>query len=604
MRHIPVQIRLFLRQVATLWLIYIILRLFFIFMHFKGLQGVSAADWLAAWLVGLRFDLSAILMTLLPLFFLSFAPYKIWSRSWYQKLLLYGLIAINVIFIGASSADLEFYKFTGKRMTIDLFFTTQDVENQVGQLFLYYWPLVTLALILLGMLYYLNRKPLNYFKTSVVATAACYFLTTVFVVIGIRGGLQLKPLKAAQAYQFQNTELGSLALNSSFSLLKSKSTTKLHVYQFMPSEEAVQRLKKVPENKIKIARPNVVIIILESFALEYFGKVNKREGFTPFLDSLSEKSVFIRNAFANGRRSIEAVPSILAGIPSWMNEPFITSDYQSIPIIGIGEIMKKHGYSTHFFHAAENGSMFFDSFTKRAGFDHYYGLNEYPEAKRDTDGVWGIFDEPYLQYVNQLLSKEPEPFLAAIFTLTSHQPYPVPAEYKSILPKGTLEIHQSIAYTDLSLKKFFAAAEKQPWFKNTIFVITADHTQKSEDPAYANIQGHYRVPLMFYDPQNRLPQVDPERVAQHIDVMPSILHLLGLEGETHAPYGRSVFDLKNPGRALNIKSGGFWFLSGANYFEIAEDGQLNKDEHSEQSLDFKALLQVYTESLTAHPKAP
>lgn len=603
MRHIPIQIRLFLRQVATLWLIYIILRVAFILMHFKGLRAVSTADWISAWILGLRFDLSAILMTLLPMLLLSFMPYRIWNRGWYQKLLLYGFIFINAVFVGASSADLELYKFTGKRMTLDLFFTTQDVENQVGQLFLYYWPLVSLAILLLIVLYFLNRKPLVYQRTSRFVTVASYFLLIVVAVIGMRGGLQLKPLKAAQAYQFQNTELGSLALSTPFSLLKSRASARLTVFNFMPQDEALARVVKEPQPHFNLGQPNVVIIILESFALEYFGKPNQRDGFTPFLDSLIDQSVFINNAFANGRRSIEAVPSILAGIPSWMSEPFITSDYQSIPIIGLGDIVKRHNYSTHFFHAAENGSMFFDVFTKRAGFDHYYGLNEYPD-KSHTDGVWGIYDEPFLQYVNEHLSQEKQPFLAAIFTLTSHQPYPVPPEYKTVLPKGTLEIHQSIAYTDQSLKKFFAAAEKQPWFNNTIFVITADHTQKSDDPKYANTLGHYRVPLFFYDPQQRLPKVDPHRVAEHIDILPSVLHLIGLEDEAHAPYGRSVFDQNNPGRALNIKSGGYWFLMGADYLEMADDGQLTKDENSEQALDFKALLQVYTHSLTAHPKAP
>jgi len=574
------------------------------YMHLGNLKGVPFSEWISAWAVGLRFDLSAVLMTLLPLLLMSFMPYKIWSQKYYQKLLLIVFIGINAVFVGLSSADLELFKFTGKRMTMDVFFTTQDVGNQMGQLFVYYWPLVSLALILLGVLYYLNRKPLVYQKPSIAVAACSYFLILAFVVIGIRGGLQLKPLKAAQAFQFQHSELGSLALNTPFSLLKSHAAAQLRTYHFMPEEEAFARIRQKPEPSIHLGKPNIVIIILESFALEYFGKPNNRAGFTPFLDSLMEKSVFFLNAFANGRRSIEAVPSILAGIPSWMNEPFITSDYQSIPIVGIGEIMKRHNYSTHFFHAAENGSMFFDSFTKRAGFDHYYGLNEYPEAKRDTDGVWGIFDEPYLQYVNQMLNKESQPFLATIFTLSSHQPYPIPSQYQSALPKGTLEIHSSIAYTDLSIKKFFEAAEKESWFKNTIFVVTADHTQKSDDPAYANVRGAYRIPLFFYDPQNRLPKVDSARAVEHIDILPSILHLTGLEGESHAPYGRSVFDTKNSGHALNIKNGGYWFMKGADYLEMTEDGQLSNNENTDAALDFKALLQVYTQSLTGHPKTP
>jgi phosphoglycerol transferase MdoB-like AlkP superfamily enzyme len=126
-----------------------------------------------------------------------------------------------------------------------------------------------------------------------------------------------------------------------------------------------------------------VIIILESF-----GNENIRIGYTPFFDSLATHSYYFKNGFANGKLSIDAVPSTLSSIPSLMNHSLITSNYSLNEIYGLPKILKDNGYATSFFHGAFNGSQNFDQYCKVAGFDNYFGKNEY-EGPESFDGTWG-----------------------------------------------------------------------------------------------------------------------------------------------------------------------------------------------------------------------
>ena len=274
---------------------------------------------------------------------------------------------------------------------------------------------------------------------------------------------------------------------------------------------------------------------------------NTTSGYTPFLDSLASQSLFFDHHFANGKRSIEAVPSVFASIPSWMEEAYITGVYQGNEIHGLAELLGASGYHTAFFHGGKNGTMGFDKFALNAGFNEYYGLDEYPQEK-DFDGNWGIYDEPYLDYFCQTITDFEEPFMASVFTLSSHQPYSIPEKHKGVFPKGTLDIHESIGYADYALRKFFECASTKSWYKNTLFVITADHTQGLVTQKYLNSIGEYRVPLILFHP-SKIIKADTSQVTQHIDIMPTVLDYTGIANNRPILFGHSVLDSLE-GRAL------------------------------------------------------
>jgi phosphoglycerol transferase MdoB-like AlkP superfamily enzyme len=551
----PASINTALRRIGFLLFLYSCVRVLFLLNNWVHLKNETTGDLLFALVHGVRFDLSAILLINVVFIILWLLPFRFLARTWVERTLHTLFVLVNVFFLIANVTDVEFVNFNARRMTWAFFGLKQDVSDQLPQIMAHYWYFAIVAAGMLPVNYFFTpkrRAPDRAFAARTMqehaVQAVAYLLFVFFLVFGIRGGFQNKPLREAHAFR-GSAMLGHLTLNTPFTLINSRKKSHESIVKFFSDEEAKRILAEGPTpgpKPVKILMPahratNVVQIIIESFSREYMGEINGRKGYTPFLDSLVNKSLFFVNDYANARRSIDAIPALITGVPALLHESFLLSSYQGAQVRGLAQILSTHGYSTAFYHGAENGSMFFDSFSKRVGYDNYYGMNEYPEAKRDWDGFWGILDEPFLQFFAKKLTETKAPFYATIFTLSSHQPYPVPEHLKGKFPLGTLEIHKSVGYTDYSLEQFFKTAEKEPWFKDTLFVLTADHTSKSDDPTYANMLGPYRVPLLFYQKDAPWAGQKSERISQHIDVDASILDYLGFGNENMIPLGHSVF---------------------------------------------------------------
>ena len=570
-------IRLLLRRFALLMGVYTLLRLGFYLLNLSTFQDIEAGALLLACVHGLRFDVSALLWLNLPLVLLSLlVPVRArrgqqWLRGLFVLLNVPGFL-LNVI-------DWEYFKFIGRRLSNEWNTIGDDIARQAGQIGAHYWYL---AIPLAGLVYLLWRLcPMPTLAETSTAGGPRqwglrgleFVLLVGLVVLGIRGGWQLKPLRTGAAFEQQPAVLGHLALNSTFTVLKSFEATPIERKKYFATDTALRLALGGTTLPARPATPtpnNVVLLLLESFASEYTGVENgSRGGYTPFFDSLatSPGALLMRDNYANGRRSIEALPAILSGLPSLLEDPFITSSFQTAELHGLGEILGRHGYTTAMYHAGTNGTMGFDTFAGIAGMQHYYGLNEYPggASSPDYDGHWGIFDGPYLQYFTQQLSATKEPFLATAFTLSAHEPFSLPAQYQGKFPAGTQPIHPTIGYADLALRRFFQAARQQPWYAHTLFVLTADHTSQTDLPSYQNPLGYHKTPLLLFRPGQPLPAANPHRITQQADVPASVLDVLGLPQEQKSllPFGASVFDPASPGRAI--------FHDGDSYYLVHSD---------------------------------
>ena len=571
---------LFLRRLGIVLALYMILRGCFFLCNYHGFATDSAGDIAAAFLQGIRFDLAAVAAVNLPFALLTFLPRRLEPARAWGWLTRIVFLALNIPFLIVNVIDLEFFQFNGRRSTLELLGLAGDAAVEPLMVARYYWPLVLLGLVLIAALFLLyGREPATVPPAAPRAGIPSWLASLVCVialsVIAIRGGLQFKPLSAAQAMPGASGELGQLALNSSFTVLKSYNQRRLpRVRYFSSREECLQVLRPYLEGAKLIPdeprRDNIIILVLESFSAEYMGAGNGEARYTPFLDSLAAQSLFFSRNYANGRRSIEAMPSILAGLPSLMSDSLLESIYQNNQLLGLGGILAPFGYTCSFFHGAENGTMRFDTFMRRAGVSHYFGLKEYPD-RADSDGHWGILDEPYLQYMARELTRQKPPFAATAFTLSSHHPYAVPEKYHGRFKKGTLAIHESIGYTDFAVEQFFATARQQPWYSNTLFIITADHTQKLETPDYDNPLGQHRVPLIIFHPQMNFSGVDTNRVTQQVDILPSVLDYLRIKPEHRLLFGKSVFQA-GEGRAFLYEGGRYWLVRGHHALEFTPGG--------------------------------
>ena len=528
--------------------IYTLSRVFFYWINIDLYPNLDNAHLIEMVMGGWRFDLTAllylnslyILLILLPL------PVQIRNNEQYIRVTNYSFYIPNIIGLIANTMDMVYVRFTDRRTTCTLFTEFQN-DGNLAQIILQaagqYWYVTLFGIAIIALLIVASRKTWQIKTPSrtwmyYLANSALMVVSIYFVVIGIRGGFgkYTRPITISNAMQYANTpQETAILLNTPFSLMKSlENTTYIHPHYFSNEEaEAIFspiHIDEIEKNE-RLGKTNVVIVILESFSKEYIGFYNRHmdgyRGYTPFLDSLLAHSVTYTHSFASGRKSIDAMPSVLSSIPMLI-EPYIVTPYSTNAVSSLAACLRDEGYTTAFFHGAPNGSMGFQAYARSAGFEQYFGMDEY-DGIDAFDGTWAIWDEEFLQYYAQRMNQMQEPFITAVFTASSHHPFRVPERYEGVFPQGNKPIHPCVGYTDHALRKFFAYAQQQAWYENTLFVITADHTNQVSLPEYATAKGLFEVPIAFYSPQWSQGEVHEQSAVSQTDIMPSVLAYLGYQ---------------------------------------------------------------------------
>lgn len=498
----------------------------------------------------MRFDISAILVVNAIFILAHIIPLPAFYNSRYQFWVKVIFYVFNIPALLFNLIDCVYFGFTQKRTTADFFTSeaTADLKFNLTSYLKDYWYLLILLLLFITGIEFLYRRTLKdniKRKFSIPVDIVGFILSIGLFIIGVRGGVQYKPISMQTAARYTSRSLIPAILNTPFTIMKTRDMEALSPVKYMSDAEADKLYpvyQKLPYDSMR--KMNVVIIILESFSREYCGFFNNGEGWTPFLDSLCGKSVVFTNAYANSKRSIEGIPAIVASIPNLMDESFISSGYNTNAINGIASLLKNEGYTGYFFHGGNNGTMGFESFSPLAGFSNYYGRNEYDGPETDYDGSWGIFDEPFYQFMRRKLDASKQPFCSVFFSLSSHHPFTIPDQYINRFPKGSHPLFESLGYADHSLKTFFDLVKKSTWFNNTLFVITADHTGPAFKPEATTTKGSFEIPILFYVPSDpAMIRVDSS-VMQHADIVPSVLDYLHY---THpfAAFGHSIFRNEN-----------------------------------------------------------
>jgi phosphoglycerol transferase MdoB-like AlkP superfamily enzyme len=429
-----------------------------------------------------------------------------------------------------------------------------------------------------------------------------------FTVAGMRGGFTgtTRPITISNAIEKVKKPIESaIVLNTPFSIIRTISAKTYDEVRFFDEKEAEKIYSPVHEGyPAGSFKPmNVVVIILESFTREVIGSLNKDleqgnyKGYTPFLDSLISKSYTWKYSFANGVKSIDAIPSVIAGVPSLV-QPFVLSRYSLNEMEGLASTLKKKGYDAGFFHGAPNGSMGFDAITHMLSIQKYFGQNEYGR-KDDSDGYWGIPDELFLKYCAKNFVQLQEPFFASVFTLSSHHPYILPSKYADTFRGGPNPLYKCIEYSDYSLREFFREASRQPWYRNTLFVLTADHSLPSNDhKEYITSTGLFSIPVIFHHPNSELAGMDSTLV-QQIDIFPTVMGYLKYD----APYFAFGTDRFNPCEhpyAINYVNGYYQFME--DDYLLQSDGKnlLAAYRFKEDPLYQNNLAESGDSTITAH----
>lgn len=517
---------------------------------------------------GLRFDLSATLYSNSLFILLMILPFTFRFRNWYKSMVKWIFIITNSIAFAANTADFIYYRFTLRRTTLS-FLNQFENETNFGKLFFQflfdYWYatlffvfLVTLLVIAFNRISYDGPQQPNKWKFCGYGIVA-FALSIGLFIGGARGGFResTRPitLSNAAAYVKEPREI-NLVLNTPFALMRTAKANVISKVNYFSSEKELNKVfnpVKIPNDTLPFQRKNVVVLILESFSKEFIGAYNrdleggKYIGYSPFLDSLIGVSHAFQYSMANGRKSIDAMPSVICSIPS-IEVPYVLSHYSGNKINSLPSLLRSKGYYSAFFHGAPNGSMGFDAFANLSGFDGYFGKDEYEDTYRvtdDFDGIWGIWDEKFLQYFATKMNSFKQPFYTTVFTVSSHHPYNLPSEYENVFKGGPKPVHRTIQYTDMALRKFFAAASKMPWFNNTLFVLTADHASAEiQFQEYNSPSGYFAVPIIFYEPGSS-PLPMKNEIVQQADILPTVLGNLHFD-EPYISFGRDVFGVEEP----------------------------------------------------------
>lgn len=581
------------------------------------LPPIGIDEYVYAHLVGIYFDIPVVIGLFLPVWI-----WVIGGHSWRDRFpainrILFVISSMTVLIF--NGIDTGYSQVTAKRSGYELFDILGDDANRFAPYIIDNWYII-LGLAAMGYFIY-RRVPIhgqypdiNYRMRPLRGLIATLTFAAICL-LGFRGGFQLRPLRAIDASNFVQPEIAPLVTSTPLQIISTWKRNGLPNFEFdiqFPANSAITSEPKTSasqhwlfDNSTALSpfpmsrtlgggwvQPNIVVIVVESLARDYTGFGNGTQ-FTPYLDRLAAdpNTLYFPYCYANGTKSIEMVPSIFCGMPSLMSEFYVTSAYASNKVNNAYKLAK--GYKTAFFHGSNNGTMGFQSFLKQTGLQQYHGIDQYPSDlyQRDFDGNWGIFDEPYLQHFIRCMdtmNNGKQPVFASVFTLSSHHPYTIPEPYLNKLPGTPETVQHTIAYADIALHKFFETAAKKPWFENTVFVITGDHTSHSDKEYFYSQSGHYEVPFLIYAPGidikhiNEKPNQSEEfrnqqlrikkpqtftnpsrnewadiintatqKTLSQCDIIPTLWNLLGANNP-RLGFGRSAFDPNYKGYSTHI----------------------------------------------------
>ena len=541
------------------YVVYFLARILYLLLNYSYFAvDMTYGHLIELFMGGLVFDTSAILITNSLYIFLMLLPWHGKETRLYQQVCKGVFLCINGLALFVNCCDAVYFRFTMRRTTTTIFSEFSNEGNILSIFFkelVNHFYLVFIFGVIIWALYKfyrstrLRQRHYVWWQYDVAMLLSLLFVAP-FTVAGIRGGFTtaVRPITISNANQYADHPIeAALVLNTPFSLYRTIGKDVFVVPDYFSPEDLEVIYSPIHQPDIvtndsvdsdtTFVKKNVVILIVESFGREYIGALNRSldggryKGYTPFVDSLIAHSVTFTHSYCNGRKSIDGMPSILSSIPMFV-EPFFLTPASMNHVSGIARLLGNEGYETAFFHGAQRGSMGFQAFANATGFKAYYGREDFNADSRfgnddDFDGTWAIWDEPFLQYYGAKMSEMKEPFMTAVFTASSHHPYVVPEKYQDVYPEEGLIIHKCIRYTDMAIRKFFERVSHEPWFHNTIFVLTSDHTNLSDHAYYQTDLGGFCSPIIIYEPgnQSRIPEIQ-DKIAQQIDILPTVMGML------------------------------------------------------------------------------
>ncbi len=385
------------------------------------------------------------------------------------------------------------------------------------------------------------------------------------LLIPIRGGFGVAPINAGSVYFSKNMFLNHTAINAVWNVGTSAFTQKpvKNPYEFgdlSAAKTVVDSLtikRGTPEKVLNISKPNVIIIVLESFSGYLIGPLGGDSLVTPNINRYAKEGILFTNFYASGTRTDKAIPAVLDGYPAQPAQSIIKEPKKSQSLPSLVKILIENGYQSSFWYGGEINFANFNSFVIGSGFKDIITKRNFDPSNYNSK--WGVHDHILFQSLKDSMQKMQEPFLRVILTLSSHEPFDVPMEP---VFKGTDDMTKyknSVYYTDKALGSFFDWAKGTDWWKNTLIIMVADHCARvySDMPNYK--QNVFRIPMLWIGGALSQRGIKVEKLGSQVDIPTTLLDQLGLK--SNFPFAKDLLSDQSKSFAFYTYNEGFGFIT-------------------------------------------
>lgn len=526
--------------------------------YYEEFATLSLFEIVQAFIYGIRFDFALLAAVFaLPVIMLNLPSRwfdnRGWSATWYW-LTLPLLLAVCLLI----AADIAYYAFVKRHIAQELRLILHDTDFVLQLGMSSYKLALTFFVVFCALLVLLWRTsfPVSIKHTGFIKSIAVFAVILLVIFIGVRGGLQRKTIHIIDAYSTGNPIQGNLILNGAYSALRSFDNKASVSHEFYSEQQLQENAKEFGllgdnpdypfQQRFTDKQPsklNVVVMVLESWSYKYIDSLaGNNYGITPNFDQLVKDGLVFKRFYAAGQRSIDGLQAILTGVPNLVDLPALGWGLESNKFSRLGDMVNQHGYHTIFAQSSRRTSFHIDGIAAATGFTEYYGMEDMQLELQydDPESFWYGWDHETFNKVHSRLKEVKAPFFSFIFTGSTHGPYgTLPKRFlkRPHAPDTEAGFMNTIFYADWAIGEFMKQARQQPWFDNTVFIFTADHTVGAYRSGTTTEQFH--IPLLIYSPKHVKPGVN-NTVSSHFDIMPTIIDLLGLP-DAFSSVGESVF---------------------------------------------------------------
>jgi phosphoglycerol transferase MdoB-like AlkP superfamily enzyme len=553
------------------WLsFFFIARLFFILMQFNNSSQSSIFELTGTFVHGIKLDISTTgYYLLVPL--LVLVPGVYFNGNWYRKFLRWYTWLVIVFSSVIIVADANLYSYWGFRMDFTPILYLKTPEEAMASVSTVKVIMFLISIVLMSsfFIFFYNKlidRLFNDFKRIryPLAGVLFYLFLCGAMIVPIRGGFDVAPINAGSVYFSNNMFLNHAAINAvwnvGYSGFGQRPVKNPYIFgDLSAASRLVDSLtvkKDRPVKALNNTKPDIMIIVLESFSGYLIGPLGGDSLTTPNINRYAREGILFSNFYASGTRTDKAMPAILDGYPAQPAQSIIKEPNKTQTLPSLVRILVENGYNSSFWYGGDINFANFNAFVIGSGFQSIVTKKNFNSS--DYNSKWGVHDHVFFQALKDSMKSIKEPFLKVVLTLSSHEPFDVPMEPVFRGSDDYTKYRNSVYYSDQALGSFLDWAKETAWWKNALIIMVADHCARFNNmPNYK--PDVFKIPMLWVGGALENKGVRIEKLGGQVDIPATVLSQLGLNGSF--PFGKDLLSDESKSFAFYTYNEGFGFIT-------------------------------------------